>query len=123
MATIAAPPVAQSWQTTARGYLALTKPRIIELLLITTVPVMVVAEQGLPSLWLMFATVLGGSLAAGGANAINMYVDRDIDALMKRTQNRPLVTGLVEPTNALIFAIAIEALAFAWLWGFVNLLS
>ncbi len=123
MATIAAPPVAQSWQTTALGYLALTKPRIIELLLITTVPVMVVAEQGLPSLWLMFATVLGGSLAAGGANAINMYVDRDIDALMERTQQRPLVTGVMSPRDALAFAVNIEAFAFIWLTLTVNLLS
>jgi protoheme IX farnesyltransferase len=105
------------------GYVALTKPRIIELLLITTVPTMVVAEQGLPSVWLMFATVVGGTFAAGGANAINMYVDRDIDRLMDRTRNRPLVTGIIEPRNALIFAIGLEAVAFAWLWGFVNLLS
>ena len=105
------------------AYVALTKPRIIELLLVTTVPTMVVAEEGLPSAWLIVATVIGGTLAAGGANAINMYVDRDIDAVMKRTRNRPLVTGLVEPTNALVFAIALEAVAFVWLWGFVNLLS
>jgi protoheme IX farnesyltransferase len=105
------------------AYVALTKPRIIELLLVTTVPTMIVAQSGLPSAWLVVATVLGGTLAAGGANAINMYVDRDIDAVMKRTQNRPLVTGAVSPTNALIFAIGIEAVAFVWLWGFVNLLS
>ena len=105
------------------AYVALTKPRIIELLLVTTVPTMVLAEKGLPSVWLMVATVLGGTLAAGGANAINMYVDRDIDSLMKRTQNRPLVTGIIEPRNALIFALAIETAAFVWLWGFVNLLS
>ena len=105
------------------AYIALTKPRIIELLLVTTVPTMVLAEKGLPSLWLMVATVFGGTLAAGGANAINMYVDRDIDSLMKRTQNRPLVTGIIEPRNALIFALAIETAAFVWLWGFVNLLS
>src|SRR3954471_2623494 len=80
-----------------RGFVALTKPRIIELLLVTTVPTMVVAERGLPSLWLILATLVGGTLAAGGANAINMYVDRDIDRLMKRTQNRPLVTGIVAP--------------------------
>lgn len=106
-----------------KGYVALTKPRIIELLLITTVPTMVVAEEGLPSLWLILATVIGGTMAAGGANAINMYVDRDIDAIMKRTRNRPLVTGLIAPRNALIFAISLECVAFAWLWAFVNLLS
>ncbi|QGG96730.1 heme o synthase [Actinomarinicola tropica] len=105
------------------GYVALTKPRIIELLLVTTVPTMIVAERGLPSIWLMVATVVGGTLAAGGANAINMYVDRDIDAVMERTKNRPLVTGVVTPRNALIFAVTIEVLAFAWLWAFVNLLS
>jgi heme o synthase len=105
------------------AYVALTKPRIIELLLVTTVPTMVVAGDGLPSAWLVVATVVGGTLAAGGANAVNMYVDRDIDAVMKRTRNRPLVTGAVEPRNALLFAVAIEAVAFFWLWGFVNLLS
>ena len=76
------------------AYVALTKPRIIELLLVTTVPTMIVAARGLPSIWLMVATVAGGALAAGGANAINMYVDRDIDRLMKRTSKRPLVTGV-----------------------------
>lgn len=106
-----------------RGYVALTKPRIIELLLITTVPTMIVAEQGLPPLWLMVATVVGGTFAAGGANAINMYVDRDIDAIMKRTRNRPLVTGVLTPRAALTFAIGLELVAFAWLWAFVNLLS
>ena len=105
------------------AYVALTKPRIIELLLITTVPTMVVAEQGMPELWLIVATVLGGTFAAGGANAINMYVDRDIDALMERTKNRPLVTGELTPRSALTFAIGLEIVAFAWLWGFVNLLS
>jgi protoheme IX farnesyltransferase len=105
------------------SYIALTKPRIIELLLVSTVPTMVVAERGLPSLWLMVATVIGGSLSAGGANAINMYVDRDIDALMERTKNRPLVTGAVTPRAALIFAISLEVLAFVFLWATVNLLS
>jgi protoheme IX farnesyltransferase len=84
---------------------------------------MVVAEQGLPPLWLMVATVVGGALAAGGANAINMYVDRDIDAVMNRTKGRPLVTGAVTPRAALVFAISIEALAFVWLWVVVNPLS
>ena len=112
-----------SLRSRAAGYVALTKPRIIELLLVTTVPTMVVADQGIPSIWLMVATVIGGTLAAGGANAINMYVDRDIDALMKRTQNRPLVTGLIEPVHALVFAVGLEAVAFIWLWSLVNLLS
>lgn len=105
------------------AYVALTKPRIIELLLVTTVPTMVVAERGLPSVWLMVATVIGGTLAAGGANAINMYVDRDIDAVMARTRGRPLVTGAVTPRAALLFALGIEAAAFVWLALLVNLLS
>jgi protoheme IX farnesyltransferase len=108
---------------TARAYVALTKPRIIELLLVTTVPTMVVAERGMPPVWLMAATVAGGTLAAGGANAINMYVDRDIDQVMHRTQRRPLVTGAVRPRDALVFAVGLEVLAFALLWGTVNLLS
>jgi len=111
------------FRTRLQGYVALTKPRIIELLLITTVPTMIVAEQGLPSVWLMVATVVGGTFSAGGANAINMYVDRDIDAVMKRTANRPLVTGVLSPRAALTFAIGLEVVAFAWLWLFVNLLS
>jgi protoheme IX farnesyltransferase len=105
------------------SFVALTKPRIIELLLVTTVPTMIVAAGGLPSWWLMVATVAGGTLAAGGANAINMYVDRDIDQLMERTKHRPLVTGDVQPREALVFALVLELVAFVWLWGFVNLLS
>jgi len=105
------------------GYVALTKPRIIELLLITTVPTMVVANQGIPSGWLILNTIIGGAFAAGGANAINMYVDRDIDALMERTRNRPLVTGLIKPRNGLIFAIGLEIVAFFWLWYWVSLLT
>ncbi|MCD9624576.1 heme o synthase [Rhabdothermincola salaria] len=112
-----------SFRTRLQGYVALTKPRIIELLLITTVPTMIVAEEGLPSVWLMAATVIGGTFSAGGANAINMYVDRDIDALMKRTAKRPLVTGVLTPRAALTFAVGLEVVAFAWLWLFVNLLS
>lgn len=110
-------------RATVGPYIALTKPRIIELLLVTTVPTQIVAERGLPSLWLIVTTVVGGTLAAGGANAINMYVDRDIDKLMERTKNRPLATGAIEPRNALIFAIALEVVAFALLWATVNLLS
>src|SRR5688500_11864810 len=98
------------------GFIALTKPRIIELLLITTVPTMVLAERGWPATSLVLVTLLGGTLAAGGANAINMVIDRDIDSLMTRTQGRPLVTGLITPTAALTFAIGLEVAAFAVLW-------
>jgi protoheme IX farnesyltransferase len=105
------------------SYVALTKPRIIELLLVTTIPTMVLAAGKWPSVSLMTITLLGGSLAAGGANAINMYIDRDIDALMVRTQGRPLVTGDVSPRNALIFAVLLEIAAFAVLWSGANLLS
>ncbi|MAT06491.1 MAG: protoheme IX farnesyltransferase [Acidimicrobiaceae bacterium] len=109
--------------STIGSYIALTKPRIIELLLITTVPTMVLAEGGWPSTWLVVITLIGGTLAAGGANAINMYVDRDIDRLMERTRNRPLVTGAVEPGHALVFALCLEIAAFAVLWAGANLLS
>ena len=109
--------------TLVGAYIALTKPRIIELLLITTLPAMVMAEQGWPPLTLVAATIGGGALAAGGANAINMVVDRDIDRLMPRTQGRPLVTGVMSPRSALTFAIVLEVMAFMVLTGFVNLLS
>jgi len=105
------------------GYLALTKPRIIELLLVTTVPTMFVAQGGVPSVWLMVATVIGGTLAAGGANAVNMVVDRDIDGLMERTMHRPLVQGVMSPRAALTFAVCIEVAAFTWLFATVNPLS
>jgi protoheme IX farnesyltransferase len=109
--------------TRLAGYVALTKPRIIELLLITTVPTMVLAQEGWPRTSLVLVTLLGGTLAAGGANAFNMVIDRDIDALMTRTQGRPLVTGLTTPQAATVFAAALEALAFAVLWWGANLLS
>jgi len=105
------------------AYVALTKPRIIELLLVTTVPTMVVAQRGMPKIWLVFATLVGGTLAAAGANATNMVIDRDIDTIMERTQKRPLVTGEITPRNALVFAIALEVLAAAFLWVTVNPLS
>jgi len=105
------------------AYVALTKPRIIELLLVTTVPAMIVAERGMPATWLILATLVGGTLAAAGANATNMVIDRDIDKLMKRTSKRPLVTGEITPRNALVFAIALEVGAAAWLALVVNPLS
>ncbi len=108
---------------TVSAYLTLVKPRIIEQLLITTIPTMFVAARGVPNIWLMFATLIGGTFAAGGANAINMVIDRDIDAIMDRTKHRPLVTGAIKPRAALIFAITLEVLAFLWLWWQTNLLS
>ncbi|MHB8329191.1 MAG: heme o synthase [Acidimicrobiales bacterium] len=106
-----------------RSYVALTKPRIIELLLVTTLPTMFVARRGVPGVALMVATLVGGALAAGGANAINMVIDRDIDRVMHRTRHRPLVTGELTPRAALVFAIALEIAAFAELTAAVNLLS
>jgi protoheme IX farnesyltransferase len=107
----------------AGAYVALTKPRIIELLLVTTVPTMVLAAQGWPGTWLVIVTLIGGTLSAGSANAVNMYIDRDIDALMERTQDRPLVTGIIPARNALIFALVLQVVAFAVLWAGANLLS
>lgn len=118
-----AAPATVGLRSRAAAFVALTKPRIIELLLVTTIPTMFVAERGMPSVTLMLATLVGGTLAAGGANAINMYVDRDIDSIMERTKNRPLVTGAVTPQEALVFALALEVLAFVELWVLVNLLS
>lgn len=121
--SLLAAPSASSIRVRVGAYVALTKPRIIELLLITTLPTMVVAQRGMPPVLLMVATLLGGALAAGGANAINMYIDRDIDKLMHRTEKRPLVTGVITPRNALIFAVTLEVVAFVELWAWVNLLS
>jgi protoheme IX farnesyltransferase len=105
------------------AYIALTKPRIIELLLVTTVPAMVVAAGTWPSTWLVIATLIGGTLSAGGANAINCYIDRDIDEVMPRTKRRPLPTHKVAPRNALLFGSALGIAALAWLWLTVNPLS
>ena len=108
---------------TLRAYVALTKPRIIELLLVTTVPAMVVAAGGLPSVWLVLATVVGGTFAAGSANAINCWADRDIDRIMTRTAHRPLAQHDVPPANALWFGIGLGTVATALLWFAVNPLS
>ncbi|MFC1405310.1 MULTISPECIES: heme o synthase [Streptacidiphilus] len=105
------------------AFVALTKPRIIELLLITTVPVMFLAQRGVPDLLLVLYVVVGGYLSAGGANALNMYIDRDIDALMHRTERRPLVTGMVSPRECLVFGIALAIGSTAWLAALVNPLS
>jgi protoheme IX farnesyltransferase len=106
---------------TARGYLALTKPRIIELLLVTTLPPMVLAAHGFPSWWLVVATLVGGSFAAGAANTINCYCDRDIDKVMHRTANRPLATAAsIRPVNALRFGLALSVVATLLLGFAVN---
>ena len=106
-----------------RAYVALTKPRIVELLLVTTVPAMVLAARGIPRLDLVVWTLLGGALAAGSANAINQYLERDIDVLMSRTRRRPLPAQQVDPENALLFGLALGVVAFAELAVLVNLLS
>jgi len=104
-------------------YVALTKPRIIELLLVTTVPVMVLAQHGIPSLVLVAATLVGGTLSAGAANTLNCYLDRDIDAVMHRTSRRPLVTGTVSPRAALVFAGTLALVSTLWLGLLVGWLS
>src|SRR6187200_1808088 len=108
---------------TVANYLALTKPRIIELLLVTTVPVMFLAEGGVPSLWLVLATLVGGTLSAGAANTYNSVYDRDIDRLMHRTSKRPMVTGEITPRNALIFAAVLTVVSTVWFALVVNVLS
>ncbi|EWT01827.1 polyprenyltransferase (cytochrome oxidase assembly factor) [Intrasporangium oryzae NRRL B-24470] len=99
------------------------KPRIIELLLITTIPVMFLAEGGVPPLLLVLYTLVGGTLSAGAANTLNCYIDRDIDAVMHRTSKRPLVTGTVTPRGALAFGSALAVVSTVWLGLLVNWLS
>ncbi len=106
-----------------KGYVALTKPRIIELLLVTTVPTMIVAAKGFPRAWLIVATLVGGTLAAGGANAFNMVIDRDIDALMERTKHRPLVRGVMSARSAALVRRRPGVVAFGVLAIWVNVLS
>ena len=105
---------------TVKAYVALTKPRVLELLLVSTVPVMFLAQGGLPDMWLVLATVIGGSLSAGSAAAFNMYLDRDIDAHMHRTENRPLVTGEITPRGALVFSWTLAVVSTVWLWFTTN---
>jgi protoheme IX farnesyltransferase len=109
--------------STFKSYVSLTKPRIIELLLVTTVPTMFLASNGWPNWYLVLATLIGGALAAGGANALNNVVDRDIDALMDRTAHRPLVTGKVSVRGALALGIILSLLSVIWLVSQVNTLS
>ncbi len=123
--TTPAPAAAPSagWRRTLSNYVALTKPRIIELLLVTTIPVMFLAEGGVPSLWLVVATLVGGTLSAGAANAYNSVYDRDIDAHMARTRKRPMVTGEISPRAGLVFASVLVVVSTAWFVAFVNVVS
>ncbi len=111
------------WMERFGAYVALTKPRIIELLLITTVPAMVLAARGWPGTWLVVATLVGGTLSAAGANTLNCYLDRDIDGVMRRTSRRPLPRHQIEPESALIFGVVLGLAGFAWLSLFANLLA
>ena len=106
-----------------KAYFALTKPRVIELLLIATVPTMILAEGAMPSFWLILATLFGGALSAGSANAFNCYIDADIDKVMGRTQNRPLVTGELTYKEALVFAWSLGVISTLWFGLLINWLS
>ena len=111
---------ASSFRVRAGAYVALTKPRIIELLLITTIPAMFAAQRSVPPLWLVLATLIGGTLAAGSANALNCVVDADIDAVMRRTRGRTMARHLVPPRNALVFGVLLGVAAFALLLAFTT---
>ncbi|QZY52041.1 heme o synthase [Leucobacter tenebrionis] len=106
-----------------KNYVALTKPRVMELLLVVTVPAMILAQGGLPDLWLVLATLIGGAMSAGSAGAFNCYIDREADRLMQRTKNRPLVTGEISDRNALVFAWVLGVLSIAWLAATTNWLA
>jgi heme o synthase len=116
-------PKRMSFGRKAKAYFELTKPRVIELLLVSTVPTMVLAQRGIPDLWLIVATVLGGAFSAGSANAFNCYIDADIDKIMGRTKARPLVTGELSKREAYIFAWGLGVLSVLWLAVLVNLLA
>jgi protoheme IX farnesyltransferase len=111
------------WRQRLASYLALTKPRIIELLLVTTVPAMVLAARAWPGTWLVLATLVGGTFSAAGANTLNCYLDRDIDELMRRTSRRPLPSHLVSPRAALVFGTVLGGAGFVWLAVLVNVLA
>ncbi|POH65473.1 MULTISPECIES: heme o synthase [Cryobacterium] len=107
-------------RNTIRAYISLTKPRVVELLLVVTAPTMILATGGIPDLWLVLATLIGGALSAGSAGAFNCYLDRDIDRLMNRTKGRPLVTGELTDRQALVFAWVLGGISIAWLALFTN---
>ncbi len=118
-----APSVLQRTRDTVQAYLGLTKTRIIEQLLVVTVPAMFLAQRGIPSVWLIVATLVGGAAAAASAHALNCVVDADIDKVMKRTSRRPLAKGQVPPRNALIFGLVLGALSAVWLGFTTNWLA
>ncbi|MFI9556608.1 heme o synthase [Nonomuraea endophytica] len=113
----------RSFGAVVKAYVALTKPRVIELLLITTLPVMFLASGGLPPLWKALWVMVFGTLSAGSANALNCYIDRDIDVKMRRTRKRPLARHQVTPRNALIFGIVLGTLSVVGMWATTNLLA
>ncbi len=113
----------RSFGALVRAYVGLTKPRIVELLLITTLPVMFLAAGGLPPLWPVVATLVGGTLSAGSANVLNCYIDRDIDARMRRTRKRPLAVASVTPRESLVFGVVLAVLSTLLLGFAVNWLS
>ncbi|MGW0893815.1 heme o synthase [Saccharopolyspora gloriosae] len=106
-----------------KAYLGLLKPRVIELLLVTTIPAMLLAERGIPSPWLVLSTLIGGTMAAGSANALNCVADADIDQVMQRTRARPLVRHTVSNRHALIFGVVLGLGSFGFLWATTNLLA
>ena len=118
-----APATPRSMRRTIKNYVALTKPRVMELLLVVTVPAMILAQGGLPNLWLVLATLIGGAMSAGSAGAFNCYIDRDMDRKMKRTKSRPLVTGEISDRNALIFSWVLGVLSVVWLAFTTNWLA
>src|SRR3954451_20724534 len=128
MTVVAPPPVdggasvrpTAGWREVVRAYVALTKPRIIEQLLVTTIPAMMLAQRGIPSPWLVLFTMIGGTLAAGSAGALNCVVDADIDAVMKRTSARPLVKHQVPVRNALVFGVVLGLVSCGFLWLTTN---
>jgi len=116
-------PARAAWRETLGAYVALTKPRIIELLIVTTIPVMFLAAHGVPSLWLVLAVTVGGYLSAGSANALNCWVDRDIDAEMRRTRRRPLPRHSVTARQTVVFGLVLGVVSTLWFGFFVNWLS
>ncbi|WP_084502450.1 heme o synthase [Microbacterium indicum] len=116
-------PAKRDWRRTIMAYVQLTKPRVLELLLVSTIPVMFLAQGGMPNLWLVLATVIGGAMSAGSAASFNMYIDRGMDAHMRRTKDRPLVTGEVTPRAALIFSWSLAVIQAVWFLAFTNVLT